>query len=61
MSKPAPHHEPSNAGVVILVLFAIAALAQCGRKQGTHAVTDACGGPGSHPVTIGGAMVVACR
>ena len=60
MKKP-PHHEPSNASIIILVLFVLAALGQCGQTENPHNPQDACGGSGSHPVTIGGALVIACH
>lgn len=56
-----PNHEPNNASLVIFALFIIAALGQCGHVERHHAVTDACGGPGSDPVTIGSSIVIACR
>lgn len=59
--KKVPHHEPSNASIVIAALFAIAALAQCLSPTRGQSVQDACGGSGSHPVTIGGAMVIGCK
>jgi hypothetical protein len=60
MKKP-PHHDSSNASIVILVLFVLAALGQCDAPDRPHTPEDSCGGPGSHPVTIGGAMVIACH
>lgn len=60
MKKP-PHHEPSNASIVILVLFVLAALGQCGHTERAHVPQDECGGSGSHPITIGGVLVIACQ
>jgi len=52
----------SNASIIIAALLAAAALGQClGGEDRPHRPTDACGGSGSHPVTIGFTMVVGCR
>lgn len=53
--------KETNTGLVGLVLFALAALAQCSYKAPEHCPADACGGSGSRPVTIGGTLVVACH
>jgi hypothetical protein len=60
VKKPS-HHKPNDAAIIVAVLFAIAALAQCLSPTHGQSVQDACGGSGSHPVTIGGAMVVGCK
>jgi hypothetical protein len=59
--KKAPHHNSSNASIVIAVLFIAAAIAQCLHPTHGQSVQDACGGSGSHPVTIGGSMVIGCK
>lgn len=52
--------------VVIWIMIAVMAVAAvacngCGPGCGRNQPTDACGGSGSHPVTIGGVMVVGCK
>ncbi len=50
--------RPGSGGIVILALFLIAGVAQCGRKRAGHR-PDAC--DGRPTVTIGGSMAVGCR
>lgn len=59
--KKVPHHKPSDASLIVLALFIVAGIAQCGREDRGHHPTDACGSAGSHPVTIGGSMVIGCQ
>ena len=53
--------KPRDAGTILRLLFVAAAVAQCLHPTPGQSTQDACGGSGSHPVTIGGSMVVGCK
>lgn len=62
MTDKAPKKLPdSNASIYIIAFMVATGIAQCLHPTHGRSTYDACGGPGSHPVTIGGSMVVACH
>lgn len=56
--RPVPPPWPS---ILIALAFIVAGIAQCLHPTRGQTPEDACGGKNSHPVTIGGSMVIGCR